>query len=31
MLLQPEARPISHEHLVIEVKRIYAGLVIVEA
>ncbi|KAL2049789.1 hypothetical protein ABVK25_009884 [Lepraria finkii] len=31
MLLQPETRPISHEQLVIEVKGIYAGLVMVEA
>lgn len=31
MLLQPETRPISHEHLVVEVKGIYAGLVMVEA
>ena len=31
MLLQPEIRPISHEQLVIEVKGIYAGLVMVEA
>ena len=31
MLLQPETRPISHEQLVVEVKGIYAGLVIVEA
>ena len=30
-LLQPETRPISHEHLVAEVKGIYAGLVMVEA
>ncbi len=31
MLLQPETRPISHEQLVVEVKGIYAGLVLVEA
>ena len=31
MLLQPETRPISHEQLVVEVKGIYAGLVMVEA
>ena len=31
MLLQPDTRPISHEQLVIEVKGIYAGLVMVEA
>ena len=31
MLLQPDTRPISHEQLVAEVKRIYAGLVMVEA
>lgn len=31
MLLQPETRPISHEQLVVEVKSIYAGLVMVEA
>ena len=31
MLLQPETRPISHEQLIIEVKAIYAGLVMVEA
>ncbi len=31
LLLQPETRPISHEQLVIEVKGIYAGLVMVEA
>ena len=31
MLLQPETRPISHDQLVIEVKGIYAGLVMVEA
>jgi len=31
MLFQPETRPISHEQLVVEVKGIYAGLVIVEA
>lgn len=31
MLLQPETRPISHEQLIIEVKGIYAGLVMVEA
>ena len=31
MLLQPETRAISHEQLVIEVKGIYAGLVMVEA
>ena len=29
--LQPETRPISHEQLVVEVKGIYAGLVMVEA
>lgn len=29
-LLQPETRPISHDQLVIEVKGIYAGLVMVE-
>ena len=31
MLLQPQTRPISHDQLVIEVKGIYAGLVMVEA
>ena len=31
MLQQPETRPISHDQLVIEVKGIYAGLVMVEA
>ena len=31
MVLQPETRPISHEQLVVEVKGIYAGLVMVEA
>ena len=31
LLLQPETRPISHDQLVIEVKGIYAGLVMVEA
>ncbi|MCJ1393412.1 hypothetical protein MMC18_006286 [Xylographa bjoerkii] len=31
LLLQPEIRPISHEQLVVEVKGIYAGLVMVEA
>ena len=31
MILQPETRPISHEQLVVEVKGIYAGLVMVEA
>ena len=31
MLLQPDTRPISHEQLVVEVKSIYAGLVMVEA
>lgn len=31
VLLQPETRPISHEQLVVEVKGIYAGLVLVEA
>ena len=30
MLLQPETRPISHEQLVVEVKGIYAGIVMVE-
>ncbi|KAL9606532.1 MAG: hypothetical protein Q9179_000318 [Wetmoreana sp. 5 TL-2023] len=30
MLLQPETRPISHAQLVVEVKGIYAGLVMVE-
>jgi len=30
MLLQPDTKPISHEQLVIEVKGIYAGLVLVE-
>lgn len=31
LLLQPETRPISHDQLVVEVKGIYAGLVMVEA
>ena len=31
LLLQPETRPISHDQLVVEVKGIYAGLVLVEA
>lgn len=31
MLLQPKSGPISHEQLVVEVKGIYAGLVMVEA
>ena len=31
LLLQPDTRPISHEQLVVEVKEIYAGLVIIEA
>ena len=31
MLLQPDTKPISHEQLVVEVKGIYAGLVMVEA
>ena len=31
MLFPPETRPISHEQLVIEVKGIYAGLIMVEA
>ena len=31
MLLQPDTRPISHAQLVVEVKGIYAGLVMVEA
>ena len=31
ILLQPDTRPISHEQLVVEVKGIYAGLVMVEA
>ena len=31
ILLQPETRPIIHDQLVIEVKDIYAGLVMVEA
>ena len=31
MLLQPETRPISHAQLAVEVKGIYAGLVMVEA
>ncbi|KAL2044718.1 hypothetical protein N7G274_002492 [Stereocaulon virgatum] len=31
ILLQPETRPISHEQLVVEVKGIYAALVMVEA
>ena len=30
LLLQPETRPISHDQLVVEVKGIYAGLVMVE-
>ena len=30
MLLQPETRPISYKQLVVEVKGIYAGLVMVE-
>lgn len=30
-VLQPETRPISHDQLVVEVKGIYAGLVMVEA
>ena len=30
LLLQPETRPISHDQLVVEVKGIYAGLVLVE-
>ncbi|KAL9590652.1 MAG: hypothetical protein Q9179_007969, partial [Wetmoreana sp. 5 TL-2023] len=30
MLLQPETRPITHAHLVVEVKDIYAALVMVE-
>ena len=31
LLLQPETRPISHDQLVVEVKGIYAGLVMVES
>ena len=31
MIPQPETRPISHDQLVVEVKGIYAGLVMVEA
>lgn len=31
MLRQPDARPVSPEQLVVEVKRIYAGLALVEA
>ena len=31
ILLQPETRPISHDQLVVEVKGIYAGLVMLEA
>jgi hypothetical protein len=31
LLLQPETRPISHDQLVVEVKGIYAGLVMLEA
>lgn len=31
ILLQPETRPISHDQLVIEVKGIYADLVMLEA
>lgn len=31
LLLQPETRPISHEQLVVEVKGIFAGLVMVES
>ena len=31
MVRQPETRPISHEQLVVEVKGIYAGLLMVEA
>ncbi|MCJ1242697.1 hypothetical protein MMC14_010706 [Varicellaria rhodocarpa] len=31
ILLQPETRPITHDQLVVEVKGIYAGLVMVEA
>ncbi|MCJ1251472.1 hypothetical protein MMC30_008705, partial [Trapelia coarctata] len=31
LILQPETRPISHDQLVVEVKGIYAGLVMVEA
>ncbi|KAL8940326.1 MAG: hypothetical protein Q9211_002339 [Gyalolechia sp. 1 TL-2023] len=30
IIRQPETRPISHDHLVVEVKGIYAGLVILE-
>ena len=31
MLLQPDIKPISYKQLVVEVKGIYAGLVMVEA
>ena len=31
ILLQPETKPISYEQLLVEIKRIYAGLVKVEA
>ena len=31
LLLQPETRPISHDQLIVEVKGIYAGLVMVES
>ena len=31
ILLQPETKPITHEQLVVEVKGIYAGLIMVEA
>ncbi len=31
LLLQPESRPISHDQLVVEIKGIYAGLVMVES
>lgn len=31
ILLQPETRPIPHDQLVVEVKGIYAGLVMLEA
>ncbi len=31
LLLQPQTRPISHDQLVVEVKGIYAGLVMVES
>ena len=31
ILLQPETRPISHDQLVVEVKSVYAGLVMLEA